>query len=41
MSQADLQPEEAEQPPRTIAEWITLGIASLLLATIVGLIGYL
>lgn len=33
--------EESEQPQRTMAEWITFGIASLLLATIVGLIGYL
>lgn len=29
-----------QQPPRSRAEWITFGIASLILAFIVGLVGY-
>ncbi|MBW4694561.1 MAG: TIGR02588 family protein [Lyngbya sp. HA4199-MV5] len=32
--------ENPQQPPRSRAEWITFGIASLILAIVVGLVGY-
>ncbi len=31
---------KTEQPPRSIAEWVTFSIASLILAIIVSLVGY-
>ncbi|MBW4424497.1 MAG: TIGR02588 family protein [Nostoc desertorum CM1-VF14] len=31
---------KTEQPPRSIAEWVTFSIASLILAMIVSLVGY-
>ncbi|XHX78373.1 MAG: TIGR02588 family protein [Stenomitos frigidus ULC029] len=34
------QPNQPQPPKRSRAEWITLGIASFILATVVGLVGY-
>lgn len=34
------QPNKPEQPPRSRAEWITFGMASSVLAIVVGLVGY-
>ncbi|HEY9897128.1 MAG TPA: TIGR02588 family protein [Candidatus Sericytochromatia bacterium] len=34
------QPDQPQQPPRSRAERITFGIASFILATVVGLVGY-
>lgn len=34
------QPDQPQLPPRSRAEWITFGIASLILATVMGLVGY-
>lgn len=31
---------KTEQPPRSIAEWVTFSVASLILAIIVSLVGY-
>jgi uncharacterized protein (TIGR02588 family) len=44
MSQANEfsdEKKEQQQPKRTLAEWVTFGIASLILAVIVSLVGYL